>query len=74
MAIYTRGDKTHILLKDTYLLTVSRYIHLNYIRVKEMVDKRFTEKWRYLQTYRWRSFKGYLNKKHSLGYLTIRRY
>ena len=70
--LYQGRYKSHLIEKDAYLLTVSRYIHLNCIRIKEMADKTFTEKWRHLQTYRWSSFRGYLNKKHRIGYINYK--
>jgi hypothetical protein len=47
---------------DDYLLEISRYIHLNPVRVKLRVSKSLEEKRRYLREYAWSSYGGYLSK------------
>ena len=42
---------------------VSRYIHLNPIRVKEKAIKTNEDKFKYLENYKWSSLPGFINKK-----------
>ena len=45
---------------DEYHLRLTRYIHLNPVCVKGMAEKSATEKWQYLQAYKWSSLRGSL--------------
>jgi len=45
---------------DIYLLELSRYLHLNPIRIKPHKGKGFAEQRRVLEKYRWSSLRGYL--------------
>jgi putative transposase len=49
---------------DTYLLAVTRYIHLN--PVKTAIMRRSSEEQRleYLRSYKWSSYRGYIQKQH----------
>lgn len=47
--------------KDSYLLEVSRYLHLNPVRVKSIAKKRPEEKSGLLSKYRWSSYQGYVS-------------
>ena len=60
-----QGRYTSIVVdKDEYLSIVSRYIHLNPVRVKSVASKAGEEQWNYLKTYRWSSLSGYIvNRK-----------
>ena len=60
--LYQGRYKAFLIDKDNYLLEVSRYIHLNPLRMrsKESLDKR----WRDLLTGDATSLPGYLNKKN----------
>lgn len=49
--------------KDTYLTMLSRYIHLNPVKIKGMKTMPYKEKMQYLRKYRWSSFPGYINKR-----------
>ncbi len=44
---------------DDYLLRLSRYIHLNPVRVKGWADKEFKQRRDRLRTYRWSSYRSY---------------
>jgi hypothetical protein len=48
---------------ESYLSALSRYIHLNPVRVKGLSRKTKEEKWGYLVRYPWSSLKGYLDEK-----------
>jgi hypothetical protein len=45
---------------DIYLLELSRYLHLNPIRIKPHKGKTYAEQWKVLEKYRWSSLSGYL--------------
>ena len=49
--------------KDTYLTMLSRYIHLNPVKIKGIKRKPYKEKLQYLRKYKWSSFPGYVNKR-----------
>jgi REP element-mobilizing transposase RayT len=55
--------KSILVDKDNYLLVVSRYIHLNPIRTKEMEKMGVRERIQFLRDYRWSSLGGYIDKK-----------
>ncbi len=59
-----QGRYTSILVdKDEYLSIVSRYIHLNPVRVESMRSKTSEEKFKYLEEYQWSSLVGYISKR-----------
>ncbi len=49
--------------KDTYLTMLSRYIHLNPVKITGMKRKPYKEKIQYLRKYKWSSLPGYVNKR-----------
>lgn len=50
---------------DDYLVRLTRYIHLNPVKIKAMREKTGEEKWKYLMAYRWSSFRGYVDGRHA---------
>ena len=50
---------------DEYLLRVTRYIHLNPVKVKRIEAWSAADKVRYLDTYPWSSYRGYVDKDRS---------
>ena len=59
--LYQGRYKAFLIDSDNYLLAVSRYIHLNPIRIKAFSDKTFKEKWRALTEDKNSSLPGYLS-------------
>ena len=62
---------------DKYRLALTRYIHLNPIKIKQMEDRPATEKKTYLRDYRWSSYPGYIGKKLTqdwISYDTLTKY
>ena len=57
--LYQGRYKAFLIDADNYLLTVSRYIHLNPIRLKKYTAYSAKEKWEELQKYRYSSLAGY---------------
>jgi len=47
---------------DEYLLKLSRYVHLNPIKVAALADRSKAEKLAYLRAYRWSSYPAYIGK------------
>jgi putative transposase len=58
--LYQGRYKAILVEGDIYLLELSRYLHLNPIRIKPHKGKGFAEQWRVLEKYRWSSLRGYL--------------
>ena len=61
--LYQGRYKSILVDKDAYLSVLSRYIHLNPVRLKNMKAKTEKEKVHYLKSYRWSSLTGYINKR-----------
>ena len=57
--LYQGRYKAFLIDADNYLLAVSRYIHLNPIRLKKHTEYNAKEKWEELQKYRDSSLAGY---------------
>ena len=55
--------------KDSYLLEVSRYLHLNPVRVKAMAGKSPEEKAAALSNYAWSSYRGYASHRRRPPFL-----
>jgi len=53
--------KSVLVDKDTYLAAVSKYIHLNPVKIRQMATKPLSEKLAYLAGYQWSSLPGFLN-------------
>ena len=58
--LYQGRYKAILVEGDIYLLELSRYLHLNPIRIKPHKGKGYAEQWRVLEKYRWNSLRGYL--------------
>ena len=56
---------------DSYLLELSRYIHLNPVRTDYFEDKSLKEKIEYLTSYRWSSFRYYAGLEKAPDFLRI---
>ncbi len=60
--LYQGRYKSFLVDADDYLLELSRYIHLNPVRIKTARAKSPGERWNLLSQYKWSSLEGYLNK------------
>ncbi len=69
--LYQGRYKSFLVDADNYLQEVSRYIHLNPIRVKPKVPESFDEKRRYLREYPWSSYGGYIIQGRRRGFLQV---
>jgi hypothetical protein len=61
--LYQGRYKSILVDKDAYLAVLSRYIHLNPVRIKAMEKTSRDEKIKYLTTYPWSSLPGYLSRR-----------
>ncbi|HEY3275566.1 MAG TPA: transposase [Syntrophorhabdaceae bacterium] len=59
--LYQGRYKSFLIETDSYLLEVSRYLHLNPIRIKQFSESSFEEKKAYLDKYPWSSYRDYLS-------------
>jgi REP element-mobilizing transposase RayT len=64
--LYQGRYKALLIDADDYLLVVSRYLHLNSVRVKGLRSANYQERWQYARRYRWSSFPGYIDTKKVL--------
>jgi putative transposase len=58
--LYQGRFKAILVDQDGYLLELSRYVHLNPVRLKSYHGKSVGQQMRYLERYRWSSLAGYL--------------
>jgi len=61
--LYQGRYKEFLIDADNYLLEVSRYLHLNCVRVKKLRKLGYRERWQYVRDYQWSSMPGYLDEK-----------
>lgn len=69
--LYQGRYKSFLVDADNYLQEVSRYIHLNPVRVKLISQRTLDEKRRYLRDYPWSSYGGYLLRGRRKGFLQV---
>jgi len=59
--LYQGRYKSFLIDADNYLLSVSRYVHLNPVRVNKLLNKKADKKWNILMNTRGSSLPGYLS-------------
>lgn len=67
--LYQGRYKSILVDKDAYLAVLSRYIHLNPVKVKAMEKVSRDEKIKYLTAYPWSSLPGYLSRRKREEYI-----
>ena len=67
--LYQGRYKALLVDADNYLLELSRYVHLNPVRVSQYRGNTYRERWQYLQRYRWSSLLGYLDERRRVGFI-----
>ncbi len=70
--LYQGRYKSFLVDADEYLQEVSRYIHLNPIRVKLKSGMTLGERKKYLRNYRWSSYGGYLSQGGRRSFLEVK--
>jgi putative transposase len=61
--LYQGRYKAILLEEDSYLLELSRYVHLNPVRIKQFSRRDIKEKLKIIHTYPWSSYRGYIRLK-----------
>ncbi len=61
--------KSVLVDKDSYLVMLSKYIHLNPVKVRGMLTKPVPEQVAYLTDYRWSSLPGYINSRGKVDFV-----
>lgn len=67
--LYQGRYKSILVQKDNYLHILSRYIHLNPVRVVRMENVPLKEREKYLRQFKWSSLKGYINKDNTQSFV-----
>lgn len=67
--LYQGRYKAFLVDADNYALEVSRYVHLNMMRVKDVRSVDFRRRWQYVMGYRWSSLPGYLHEKQIVRFV-----
>jgi len=67
--LYQGRYKSILVQKDNYLHILSRYIHLNPVRVVKMENVPLSEKEKYLRHFKWSSLKGYINNNNPQSFV-----
>lgn len=58
-----------IVESDRYLLSVTRYVHLNPVKVAAFAQASAAERRRYLNAYRWSSYLGYVQERFAVDWV-----
>ena len=70
--LYQGRYKSFLVDADNYLREISRYIHLNPMRVRIRSGMTLDEKRKYLRNYRWSSYGGYILQLGKRGFLQVK--
>jgi len=70
--LYQGRYKGILVDRDNYLYILSKYIHLNPIKIKRFDNVPLKEREKYLKEYKWSSLPGYLNKEKRAEYINYR--
>lgn len=69
--LYQGRYKSFVIDADSYLLEVSRYVHLNPLRIKERSDASPHENSAYLAGYQWSSYIDYTTRQRRYPFLAL---
>ena len=61
--LYQGRYKSILVDKESYLSMLSRYIHLNPVKIKSMKGRAENEKKQYLRKYKWSGLPGYIDQR-----------
>jgi putative transposase len=61
--------KAKVVEGDEYLLALTRYVHLNPVKVSGIKDRPLKERRDYLREYRWSSYRSYVGKEKQVAYV-----
>jgi hypothetical protein len=68
--LYQGRFKAIVVDKDSYLLELSRYVHLNPIRIKATAQRPENDRIREISRYPWSSLPGYVDVKRKVSWIT----
>jgi REP element-mobilizing transposase RayT len=68
--LYQGRYKAILVDKDSYLLELSRYLHLNPVRIKSSRERSYQEQIKTLERYTWSSLGGYIDTKKKVPWIT----
>ena len=68
--LYQGRYKALVIEADSYLVEVSRYVHLNPVRTAECSDLSFDEKNELLRHYQWSSYPAYFSDRQAFRFLS----
>ncbi len=71
--LYQGRYKAHLVDADSYFLELSRYIHLNIVRVSSHHSLNYKQLLSYLHKYQWSSLAGYFDKKFAKYYIDYKK-
>jgi len=71
--LYQGRYKAILIEKDSYLLELSRYVHLNPVRIKQFSRRAIKEKLKIIRTYPWSSYRGYIRLKDRDSFIDYRK-
>lgn len=63
--LYQGRFKAILVEADSYLLELSRYVHLNPVRIRSIKSRDYEGQLKYLENYSWSSLGGYLSSRRS---------
>ncbi len=67
--MYQGRYKSILVEKEAHLYILSRYIHLNPVRIKQMKKVSLSERKNYLKKYTWSSLPGYINNTRKNNFI-----
>lgn len=67
--LYQGRYKALLVDADNYLLELSRYVHLNPVRVGKLRTRDYHKRWQYVKGYQWSSLAGYINAKRAVEFV-----
>ena len=67
--LYQGRYKALLVDADNYLLELSRYVHLNPVRVGKLKKFDYVRRWDHVNRYRWSSLPGYINKRRTSDFV-----
>ncbi|MCP4714922.1 MAG: hypothetical protein GY868_07385 [Deltaproteobacteria bacterium] len=70
--LYQGRYKAILIESDSYLLELSRYVHLNPVRIKKHIKRSLEQKKEILNNYQWSSFAGYVYMKKRLLFVSYK--
>jgi len=67
--LYQGRYKALLVDANSYLLELSRYVHLNPARMGKFRKSDYHKRWEYVHNYRWSSLPGYVNEKQAVDFV-----